>query len=106
MHGSKRFIVVGNAYLYARWADHGDAKWEHRANEPRLKRSRHRTTVDTYLVRETEIKWIGRRFGRTPAPKWWRKILNRRYRARMKELLRWERYDWLHPPPRDASWFW
>jgi hypothetical protein len=74
MHGSKKFIVIGHAYLYARWAERGDGKCAHRANERRLKRSRHRTTVDTFLVRETEIKWIGRRFGRTPAPKWWRKI--------------------------------
>jgi hypothetical protein len=105
MHGSRKFIVVGNAYLYARWTDHFGTRGR-RPNEPRLKRSRHRTTVDTYLVRETEIKWIGRRFGRAPAPKWWRKVLNRRYRARMKDLLRREQYDALHAPPRDASWFW
>ena len=100
MHGRKKFIIVGHTQAYARWP--------HRVVPVvgRVKRSRHRTSVDTYFVRETEVKWIGHRFGRAPAPKWWRKILNRRYRAGMKDLLRHGRYDSLHAPPRDASWFW
>jgi hypothetical protein len=106
MHGSKKFIVVGDAYEYARWYDRLGADLARRAGGARLKRSRHRTSVDTYLVRETEIKRIGRRFGRAPAPKYWRKVLNRRYRARMQNLLRHERYEDLYPPPRDGSWFW
>ena len=103
MHGSKRFIVIGDAYEYGRWHDRLDPPPSGREGRHRLKRSRHRTSVDTFLVRETEIKWVGRRFGRAPAPKRWRKVLTRRYRARMRDLLRHARYDDCYPPPRDGA---
>ena len=106
MHGSRKFIIVRDAYEYARWHDRLGVDAIRRVGKPRLKRSHHRTTVDLYLVRETEVKWIDRCFGRASAPKWWRKVLNRRYRARMKDLLRHERYDAVHSPPRDGSWYW
>lgn len=106
MHGSKTFILVGEAYMYARWHERLDATHRHPPGGTRLKRSRHRTTVDTYLVRETEVKWLGGRFGRPPAPKWYRRVLHRRYRGGMKALMRNGRYDELHAPPRDGSWYW
>lgn len=106
MHGSRKFIIVGDAYPYARWYDRGSADPGRGMGGARLKRSRHRTTVDTYLVREPEVKWIGRGYGRAPAPKHWRKVLNRRYRARMQDLLRHGRYDDLFPQPNDGSWYW
>ena len=106
MHGSKKFISVGEAYAYARWCDRLDAPHTRPHRRARLKRSRHRTTVDTYLVRETDVKWIGHRFGRAPAPKWYRRLLYRQYRARVRDLMRHERYEALHSPPRDGSWYW
>lgn len=106
MHGSKKFIVVGLAYAYARWSTRVTVSLHVRKIGARLKRSRHRSHVDVYLIPETEVKWIGRRYGRAPAPKWWRKILNRRYRAHMKRLLHRAQFDGLHAPPRDGSWYW
>lgn len=108
MHGSKKFIVVRTDHPSSRWGP----RLAHAASDAarlgltRIKRSRHRTTVDTYLVRDAEVKWMDRRFGRGSAPKAWRQFLNRRYRARMRHLLRNERFDELHHPPRDAGWYW
>jgi hypothetical protein len=49
---------------------------------------------------------MDRRFGRGSAPKAWRQMLNRRYRARMRHLLRNGRFDEVYKPPRDAGWYW
>lgn len=40
------------------------------------------------------------------APSWYRRWLNQRYRARMKQLMRERRHDALHQPKRDAGWYW
>ncbi len=106
MHGSKKFIVVGNAYAYARWSARVPLGDGSRKSGTRLKRSRHRSSVDVYLIPETDVKWVGRRYGRAPAPKWWRKVLNRRYRARIQRLLYMAKFDLMHAPVRDGSWYW
>lgn len=106
MHSSKKFIRVGETYAYARWYERLHAAHRHPPGGARLKRIHHRTTVDTYLVRETEVKWIGRPFGRAPAPKWYRRVLRRRYRGHIKALMRHGRFDDLYAPPRDGSWYW
>jgi hypothetical protein len=106
MQGSKKFIVVGNAYAYARWYERLDGAHRHPPRGGRIKRSRHRTTVDIYLVQEIEVKWIEPSFGRASAPKWYRRVSRRRYRGHIKELMRHGRYDELYAPPRDGSWYW
>jgi hypothetical protein len=40
------------------------------------------------------------------APKWYRQNLNRLYRARVKHLVRTQRYERITRPVRDAAWYW
>jgi hypothetical protein len=46
--------------------------------------------------------------GRFPdgSPPSYRRWLNQRYRARMRQLMRERRYDVIYQPKRDAGWYW
>ncbi len=110
MHGSKRWVRVPRDFDGGRWG-----VFRLRSEFPRIpyikggrfKRSRHKTLGDRLLVRERDLAWEApASFVPSGAPSWYRRIRRRRYRAQMRNLVRRGNFDLLHPPLRDASWYW
>jgi hypothetical protein len=110
VHGAKRWIALPRDARSGRWDLPGhfsDFSYLWTLRGGRFKRSRHKTFADRLGVREREIAWFAPG-GCTPsgAPGWFRRILRRRYRAKMKHLLRTGQEHLLHSPPNDAGWYW
>jgi len=108
VHGKSRFILVPTETGLGRWGPHRypwdtiHLRW-HRGR--RLKRSRHRRLADVFGARDADVPWLVRG-GCPAAPGWYRRVKRRRYRGRMRQLMRKAEYDRLHDAPRDGSWYW